>query len=103
MKITLNKNSTNPIYALIDHLNNVSYSNNINYFKSFEDSFAACVEMYGIDELKEFFKNGKFDKTIQKRMKKILSEIDIVGELSDHNEQSYIESQDELNKISVAE
>jgi len=95
-----NYKATDPIFALVDHLNGYT-SFSTNFYQTFEQAFEKCVEEYGLDELKSYFKDPKFSKSIKNKMMKVLKEIEIVEQIADHNDQEYIDFQDKLNEVSV--
>jgi hypothetical protein len=92
-----------PIYAVIDHLKGIKSSHALNYFASPDKAVAQLVRDYGAEDLRAYLHDNGHDGLIDRKMDDVLMSAGLIAEICDHNSQSYINFQDSLNRLSVAE
>lgn len=95
--------SMTPIFAIIDHLKGVTHSSALHLYKTLDDAVKAFVEEYGMEQLREFLNQPDVSELVGNKFDEIVKDIEFFAKIQDHNSQTFIEFQDKLNEISVAE
>ena len=96
-----NNKPFNPKFALLDHLKNKT-SFATNYYKNINEAVDEFINMYGVEQLREFCNEPDIETDLKTKMDEILDNIEFIATVQDHNSQDYINFQDELNTKSVS-